>query len=67
LAFAVLEGRATSVAPDPEAAGAAEPVPRMVAWSGIALRADPDAYESKLRAEEHYFRGTVLASDMIHK
>ncbi len=39
LAFAVLEGRAPSVAPDPEAAGAAEPVPRMVAWSGIALLA----------------------------
>ncbi len=28
------------------------------------LRADPDAYESKLRAEEHYFRGTVLGNDM---
>jgi 4-amino-4-deoxy-L-arabinose transferase-like glycosyltransferase len=30
----------------------------------VLLRADPDAYESKLRAEEHYFRGTVLASEM---
>jgi tetratricopeptide (TPR) repeat protein len=28
------------------------------------LRADPVAYESKLRAEEHYFRGTVLGNDM---
>ncbi|MBW2494625.1 MAG: glycosyltransferase family 39 protein [Deltaproteobacteria bacterium] len=28
------------------------------------LRADPDAYEPKLRAEEHYFRGTVLGNDM---
>jgi Flp pilus assembly protein TadD len=28
------------------------------------LRSDPDAYESKLRAEEHYFRGTALGSDM---
>jgi tetratricopeptide (TPR) repeat protein len=30
----------------------------------VVLRADPDAYESKLRAEEHYFRGTVLGRDM---
>jgi len=30
----------------------------------VLLRADPDAYESKLRAEEHYFRGTVLGNDM---
>ena len=30
----------------------------------VVLRADPDAYESKLRAEEHYFRGTVLGNDM---
>jgi Tfp pilus assembly protein PilF len=28
------------------------------------LRSDPDAYESKLRAEEHYFRGTALGIDM---
>jgi tetratricopeptide (TPR) repeat protein len=28
------------------------------------LRADPDAYASRLRAEEHYFRGTVLGNDM---
>ena len=39
LAFAALEGRATSVAPDPEAPSAAEPVPRIAAWSGIALLA----------------------------
>jgi len=30
----------------------------------VLLRADPEAYESKLRAEEHYFRGTVLGNDM---
>jgi tetratricopeptide (TPR) repeat protein len=30
----------------------------------VLLRSDPDAYESKLRAEEHYFRGTVLGNDM---
>jgi tetratricopeptide (TPR) repeat protein len=28
------------------------------------LRADPAAYETKLRAEEHYFRGTALGNDM---
>jgi len=39
LTFAALEGRATSVAPDPEELGAAEPVPRIAAWSGIALLA----------------------------
>jgi predicted membrane-bound spermidine synthase len=39
LAFAALEGRATSVAPDPEAPGTAEPVPRIAAWLGIALLA----------------------------
>jgi predicted membrane-bound spermidine synthase len=39
LAFAALEGRATSVAPDPEEPSAAEPVPRIAAWSGIALLA----------------------------
>jgi len=39
LAFAVLEGRAASVAPDPEASSAGEPVPRIAAWSGIALLA----------------------------
>ncbi|MBW2691496.1 MAG: fused MFS/spermidine synthase [Deltaproteobacteria bacterium] len=39
LAFAVLEGRATSVAPDPETSSAVEPVPRIAAWSGIALLA----------------------------
>jgi len=39
LAFAVLEGRATSVAPDPETPSAVEPVPRIAAWSGIALLA----------------------------
>jgi tetratricopeptide (TPR) repeat protein len=32
--------------------------------SEAVLRSDPDAYESKLRAEEHYFRGTVLGTDM---
>jgi Flp pilus assembly protein TadD len=32
--------------------------------SGAVLRSDPDAYESKLRAEEHYFRGTALGIDM---
>jgi Flp pilus assembly protein TadD len=32
--------------------------------SEAVLRSDPDAYESKLRAEEHYFRGTALGSDM---
>jgi 4-amino-4-deoxy-L-arabinose transferase-like glycosyltransferase len=30
----------------------------------VLLRADPEAYESKLRAEEHYFRGTILGNDM---
>jgi len=39
LVFAALEGRATSVAPDPEAPGAAEPVPRIAAWLSIALLA----------------------------
>jgi predicted membrane-bound spermidine synthase len=39
LLFAALEGRATSVAPDPEELSAAEPVPRIAAWSGIALLA----------------------------
>ena len=39
LVFAALEGRATSVAPDPEQLSAAEPVPRIAAWSGIALLA----------------------------
>jgi spermidine synthase len=39
LVFAALEGRATSVAPDPEELGVAEPVPRIAAWSGIALLA----------------------------
>jgi len=28
------------------------------------LRSDPAAYESKLRAEEHYFRGTALGNEM---
>ena len=32
--------------------------------SEAVLRSDPEAYESKLRAEEHYFRGTALGSDM---
>jgi 4-amino-4-deoxy-L-arabinose transferase-like glycosyltransferase len=32
--------------------------------SEAVLRSDPDAYESKLRAEEHYFRGTALGIDM---
>jgi Flp pilus assembly protein TadD len=32
--------------------------------SEAVLRSDPDAYESKLRAEEHYFRGTTLGTDM---
>ncbi len=31
---------------------------------GSVLRSDPDFYEPKLRAEEHYFRGTVLGHDM---
>jgi predicted membrane-bound spermidine synthase len=39
LVFAALEGRATSVAPDPEELSVAEPVPRIAAWSGIALLA----------------------------
>jgi tetratricopeptide (TPR) repeat protein len=32
--------------------------------SEAVLRSDPDAYESKLRAEEHYYRGTMLSSKM---
>jgi len=28
------------------------------------LRSDPDAYEPKLRAEEHYYRGTTLGNEM---
>lgn len=39
LVFAALESRATSVAPDLDAACAVEPVPRIAAWSGIALLA----------------------------
>ncbi len=39
LVFAALERRATSVAPDLEATAAAEPAPRIAAWSGIALLA----------------------------
>jgi len=39
LVFAALEGRATSVAPDPEELSVAEPLPRIAAWSGIALLA----------------------------
>jgi tetratricopeptide (TPR) repeat protein len=32
--------------------------------SEAILRSDPDAYAVRLRAEEHYFRGTALGSDM---
>jgi spermidine synthase len=39
LTFAALDGRATNVASEPEELSAAEPVPRIVAWSGIALLA----------------------------
>ena len=39
LGFAALDRRAGSVALEPEAAGAAEPVPRIAAWLGIALLA----------------------------
>ena len=30
----------------------------------VVLRSDPDAYEPKLRAEEHYFRGTAFGNEM---